>query len=264
LLLDVWRSFVDTANPSLTPFSPAHYPRFKAMPKRPSFRTERTIWGEGAHLIAGVDEVGRGPLAGPVAAGAVILPMNQRATGRFKFLKHLNDSKKLSPEVREELAPHIWEHAVAAAVAFISVETIDRIGIAEASRQAWLAALGDLPVRPQHLLTDAFPLHACILPQTNIIGGDGISLSIAAASIIAKVARDRLMDTHNESFPGYGFLTNKGYYTPEHVQALKDFGPCDLHRRSFQPVKDILLGYQLELMPDFPEPPILHYIPVVA
>ncbi len=226
------------------------------MPKRPSFRFERTVWGEGRHLIAGVDEVGRGPLAGPVAAGAVILPMGARAAGRYKFIRHLNDSKKLSPEAREELAPLIWERAVAASVAFVSVETIDRIGIAEASRQAWLAALGDLPVRPQHLLTDAFPLRACNLSQTNIIGGDGIFFSIVVALIIAKVARDRLMDTHDCNFPGYGFLHNKGYYMSEHVRAIKDLGPCDLHRRSFSPVKEILLGYQLDLTPDFPEPPI--------
>jgi ribonuclease HII len=226
------------------------------MATRPSFKFEKTIWGDVVQLIAGVDEVGRGPLAGPVAAGAVILPMGARAAGRYKFLKHLNDSKKLSHDAREELAPLIWERAVAASVAFVSVQMIDRIGIAEASRQAWLAALGDLPVRPQHLLLDAFPLRACNLPQTNIIGGDGISLSIAAASIIAKVARDRLMDGHDSDYPGYGFLTNKGYYTPEHARAIKDLGPCDLHRRSFQPVKDILLGYQLELMPDIAEPPI--------
>jgi ribonuclease HII len=209
-----------------------------AMPKRPSFRIEKTIWCDDVTLVAGVDEVGRGPLAGPVAAGAVILPVNQRAAGRFRFLKHVNDSKLLTHEVREELAPLIWENAVAAAVAFVSVETIDRIGIAEASRQAWLAALGDLAVRPQHLLTDAFPLHACKLPQTNIIGGDGISLSIAAASIIAKVERDRLMDGHDGAFPGYGFGHNKGYYTPEHVRAIHELGPCDLHRRSFSPVKE--------------------------
>jgi len=226
------------------------------MPKRPSFRPERTVWGEGTHLIAGVDEVGRGPLAGPVAAGAVILPMGARASGRYKFLRHVNDSKKLTPEAREELAPQIWEHAVAAGVGFMSVQTIDRIGIAEASRQAMLEAIGSLCVRPQHLLLDAFPLKACNLPQTPIIGGDGLSLSIAAASIIAKVARDRLMDSQDGHFPGYGFLTNKGYYTPEHARAIKDLGPCDLHRRSFSPVKEILLGYQLDLMPDFAEPPI--------
>lgn len=219
------------------------------MPKRPSFRPERTVWGEGALLIAGVDEVGRGPLAGPVAAGAVILPSGVRAAGRYRFLRHVNDSKKLSPEARRELAPLIWEHAVAANVAFVSVQMIDRIGIAEASRQAMLGAIGGLAVRPQHLLLDAFPLRACNIPQTPIIGGDGLSLSIAAASIIAKVARDRVMDGHDGEYPGYGFLTNKGYYTPEHARAIADLGPCDLHRRSFSPVKELVLGRQLEMMP---------------
>ena len=171
------------------------------MPKRASFRIERTLWGDDARLIAGVDEVGRGPLAGPVAAGAVILPMGQRASGKFRFLKHVNDSKQLTPEAREELAPLIWENAVAARSAFVSVEMIDRIGIAEASRQAMLAAIGELCVRPQHLLLDAFPLPACSLPQTPIIRGDGLSLSIAAASIIAKVARDRVMDGHDAALP---------------------------------------------------------------
>jgi ribonuclease HII len=184
-----------------------------------------------------------------VAAGAVILPVEQRARGRFSFLKHLNDSKKLTPEEREELAPYIWEHAVAAGVAFVSVQTIDRIGIAEASRQAMLGAIGALQVRPQHLLLDAFPLHACKLPQTPIIGGDGYSLSIAAASIIAKVERDRLMDRQDGKFPGYGFLTNKGYYTPEHARAIHELGPCDLHRRSFSPVKE-MFQRQLDLFED--------------
>jgi ribonuclease HII len=219
------------------------------MPKRPSFRAERTIWGQGALLIAGVDEVGRGPLAGPVAAGAVILPREVCVAGRYRFLRHVNDSKKLTPEAREELAPLIWERAVAANVAFVSVQMIDRIGIAEASRQAMLGAIGGLGVRPEHLLLDAFPLHACNIPQTPIIGGDGISLSIAAASIIAKVARDQLMDGHDGEYPGYGFLTNKGYYTPEHARAIANLGPCDLHRRSFSPVKEMVLGRQLELAP---------------
>ncbi len=122
-----------------------------------------------------MDEVGRGPLAGPVAAGAVILPAGVRSAGRYKFLRQVNDSKKLTPEAREELAPLIWERAVAANVAFVSVKMIDRIGIAEASRQAMLCAIGGLGVRPQHLLLDAFPLRACNLPQTPIIGGDGLS-----------------------------------------------------------------------------------------
>lgn len=221
------------------------------MPRKPTFRAEKTIWAGGASLIAGVDEVGRGPLAGPVAAGAVIFPVGVRATGRFRFLKHVNDSKKLSHEQREELAPHIQENALAASVAFVSRETIDRIGIAEASRQAWLAAIAGLSMRPDHLLLDAFPLHACRLPQTSIIGGDGVSLSIAAASIIAKVARDRVMDQHDAEYPGYGFIHNKGYYTPEHARAIAELGPCDLHRRSFSPVKE-MFQRQLGLF----EPPV--------
>jgi ribonuclease HII len=222
------------------------------MPSHPSFRPERPIWDQGAQFIAGVDEVGRGPLAGPVAAGAVILPAGVRSAGRYRFLRHVNDSKKLTPEAREELAPLIWESAVAANVAFVSVQMIDRIGIAEASRQAMLGAIGGLGVRPEHLLLDAFPLRACNLPQTPIIGGDGLSLSIAAASIIAKVARDHMMDGHDSEFPGYGFLTNKGYYTVEHARAIADLGPCDLHRRSFSPVKEMVLGRQLEMMPAAP------------
>jgi ribonuclease HII len=219
------------------------------MVRRATLRMERTLWADDVRLIAGVDEVGRGPLAGPVAAGAAVFPPGTRAGGRFRFLKHVNDSKQVPAETREELAPLIWEHALAAAVAFVSVEAIDRIGIAEASRQAMLGALGDLGLRPQHLLIDAFRIPGCNIAQTAIIGGDGSSISIAAASIIAKVARDRVMAERDSSFPGYGFVTNKGYYTPEHVQALRELGPCDLHRRSFSPVKEMLLGQQIEMWP---------------
>jgi ribonuclease HII len=211
---------------------------------------ERNLWKEGVRLIAGADEVGRGPLAGPVAAAAVVFPTDVRVSGRFRFLKRVNDSKQVSPELREELAAHIWEHAESAAVAFVSVETIDRIGIAEASRQATIAAIGDLGLVPDHLLLDAFPLHACKLAQTPIIGGDASSVSIAAASIIAKVARDRLMLEQDRAYPGYGFAHNKGYFTSEHAAAIRELGPCDLHRRSFSPVKEILLGEQLPFWPD--------------
>jgi ribonuclease HII len=220
--------------------------------KRPTLRIEQTLWGDGVHLVAGIDEVGRGPLAGPVAAGAVVFPRGVRAAGRFRFLKRVNDSKKLSADAREELAAFIWEHAAAAAVAFIPVGTIDRIGIAEASRQAMLSAIGDLGVRPQHLLIDAFRINGCNLPQTPIIRGDATSISIAAASVIAKVARDRVMDEYDAEYPGYGFVSNKGYYTAEHVLAIRESGPCDLHRRSFSPVKELLLGEQLDLWPREP------------
>jgi ribonuclease HII len=220
---------------------------------RATLRIERSLWAGGAQFIAGIDEVGRGPLAGPVAAGAAVFPANVRAAGRFRFLKHVNDSKQLTPEVREDLAALIWEHAAGAAVSFVAVETIDRIGIAEASRQAMIGAVGDLSVRPDHLLLDAFPLPACNLPQTPIVRGDSTSISIAAASIIAKVARDRLMHDHDAAFPDYGFAHNKGYFTAEHAEAIRRFGPCDLHRRSFSPVREILLGEQLNFWPE-PDP----------
>jgi ribonuclease HII len=210
------------------------------MPVRPSFAAEHPLWSRGISLVAGVDEVGRGPLAGPVAAGAVILAPGTRAAGRFRWLSRVRDSKQLAPAVREELAHYIWEHSVAAAVGFVAVESLDRIGIAEASRQAMLAAVGDLSERPGHLLIDAFRLRACSLPQTPIIRGDATCLSIASASIIAKVARDRFMDQQELFFPGYGFFSNKGYATREHVDALRTLGPCALHRRTFAPVREML------------------------
>jgi ribonuclease HII len=210
------------------------------MASGPTFAAESALWSHGIDFIAGVDEVGRGPLAGPVAAGAVILPPRIRASGRFKWLGRVNDSKQLTPEARDELAHCIWEHSLAAAVGFISVTVLDQIGIAEASRQAMFIAIGELSQRPQHLLLDAFPLRACSLPQTPIIKGDALSRSIACASIIAKVARDRVMDQQELMHPGYGFFSNKGYYTPEHVEALHSLGPCALHRRSFAPVRDMV------------------------
>jgi ribonuclease HII len=214
---------------------------FPAMRTVPDLAAERALWGQGTTFVAGIDEVGRGPLAGPVAAGAVVLPPISRITGKFRWLRRVNDSKQLLPAVREELSGYIWEHALAAGVGFVAVSTIDRIGIAEASRQAWLGAIAELVVKPAHLLLDAFPLPACRLPQTPIIGGDGKSMSIACASIIAKVARDRWMAEQHAEYPGYGFVTNKGYATPEHFAALDRLGPCLLHRRSFSPVREMVM-----------------------
>jgi len=209
--------------------------------RAPDLAAERALWRAGIELIAGIDEVGRGPLAGPVAAGAVVLPQLPRITGRFRWLSRVRDSKQLPPAAREELSEYIWQHAFAAAVAFVSVSAIDRIGIAEASRQAWLGAISELVVRPAHLLLDAFRLPACGLPQTAVIDGDEKIMSIACASIIAKVARDRLMAEEHASHPGYGFVTNKGYATPEHFAALDRLGPCQLHRRSFSPVREMIM-----------------------
>lgn len=203
----------------------------------PTLAAERALWRDGVPLVAGVDEVGRGPLAGSVAAGAVVLPTGLRISGRFRWLARVRDSKQLPAGARDELAEYIWEGSLAAAVGFVTVEHVDRIGIAEASRQAMLIAIGQLSARPQHLLIDAFRLRACSLEQSPIIAGDASVMSIACASIIAKVARDRVMDQEDLRHPGYGFLTNKGYATREHFEALERLGPCALHRRSFAPVK---------------------------
>ena len=199
----------------------------------PDLAAERALWGQGTAFVAGIDEVGRGPLAGPVAAGAVILPPISRIAGKFRWLRRVNDSKQLLPAVREELSGYIWEHALAAGVGFVSVMTIDRIGIAEASRQAWLGAIAELAVKPAHLLLDAFPLPACRLPQTPIIGGDGKSMSIACASIIAKVARDAMMQKCAEKYPAYQFDKHKGYGTKLHFELIKKHGMSPIHRRSF-------------------------------
>ena len=211
------------------------------MGRKPSLKFERSHWRVGTDLVAGVDEVGRGPLAGPVAAGAVVLPPDARASGRFRWLPRVNDSKVLTRLAREELAEEIWEHSVSAAVAFVGVDDIDRIGIAEASRQSMLAAVGDLAQRPQHLLIDGFGLKSCALPQTAIIGGDGLSISIACASIIAKVARDSVMRDHDALYPEYRFASNKGYATAEHMRAIRSVGPCELHRKTFSPVREMVL-----------------------
>ena len=202
----------------------------------PNLAEERLQWLQGLGLVAGVDEVGRGPLAGPVVAAAVILSPKCD----FRWLFHVRDSKVLSPPEREELATYIWRDALAVAVGFVSHTSIDRIGIAEATRQAMMRAIGELRRRPQYLLIDALSLRACSLPQKGIIDGDALCISIASASIVAKVARDRYMESHDHMFSGYGFARNKGYATRQHLEALRRLGPCDLHRRSFNPVREMV------------------------
>lgn len=206
----------------------------------PDLAAERALWGQGTAFVAGIDEVGRGPLAGPVAAGAVVLPQISRINRHLGWLRCVRDSKQLTAGAREELGGYIWQYAVAAGVGFVPVSAIDRIGIAEASRQAMLGAIAELATKPAHLLIDAFRLPACRLPQTPIIDGDEKVMSIACASIIAKVARDRVMLEEHGSYPGYGFVTNKGYATREHFAALDRLGPCVLHRRSFSPVREMV------------------------
>ncbi|MGA6982220.1 MAG: ribonuclease HII [Candidatus Sulfotelmatobacter sp.] len=195
---------------------------------RCTLRYEKIAWAAGAIMVAGVDEVGRGSLFGPVVAAAVILDRGYRIRG-------LRDSKLLLAERRELLAPRIREHAVAWAVAAVDVGRIDQINIYHASRLAMHEAVIRLRPAADHLLIDAMRLD-CDVPQKAIIHGDALSASIAAASILAKVERDRLMCEWDTVFPEYGLASHKGYSTPKHLAALREYGPTPLHRQSFAPV----------------------------
>jgi ribonuclease HII len=195
---------------------------------RCTLRYEKNAWASGAAMVAGVDEVGRGSLFGPVVAAAVILERGYRVRG-------LRDSKLLLPERRELLAPRIREHAVAWAVAAVDAARIDQINIYQASRLAMREAVMRLQPAADHLLIDAVRLD-CELPQQVIIHGDALSASIAAASILAKVERDRMMCEWDAVFPEYGLASHKGYSTPQHLAALQQYGPTPLHRQSFAPV----------------------------
>src|SRR3984957_17864023 len=195
---------------------------------RCTLRYEKNAWASGAVMVAGVDEVGRGSLFGPVVAAAVILDREYRIRG-------LRDSKLLLPERRELLAPRIREHALAWAVAAVDAARIDQINIYQASRLAMREAVLRLQPAADHLLIDAVRLD-CELPQRAIIHGDAVSASIAAASILAKVERDRMMCEWDVIFPEYGLASHKGYSTPQHLAALLEYGPTPLHRQSFAPV----------------------------
>jgi len=195
---------------------------------RCTLRYEKRAWELGAKLVAGVDEVGRGSLFGCVVAAAVILDPAYRLRG-------LRDSKLLPAERREVLAERIREHAVAWSVAAVDAGRIDQINIYQASRVAMREAVLQLAPAADHLLVDALKLD-CELPQNAIIHGDALSASIAAASILAKVERDRMMCEWDAVFPAYGLASHKGYSTPKHLAALREFGPTPLHRQSFAPV----------------------------
>lgn len=177
-------------------------------------------------LICGVDEVGRGPLAGPVVAGAVILPRDCQ-------ILYLNDSKKLSEKRREALFLEIKEKALAYSVGVVGAEKIDEINILQATYEAMRIAVRKLEVEPQVLLNDAVTIPGLPMEQVSIIKGDGKSVSIAAASVLAKVTRDHMMEEYDILFPQYGFAKHKGYGTAAHITALKEYGPCPIHRRSF-------------------------------
>jgi ribonuclease HII len=198
-------------------------------PPSAPYRYEAQAWRSGLARIAGIDEAGRGPLAGPVVAAAVIIDAARRIRG-------VADSKLLSPERREELFALIQTRALAVGVAVVDHETIDRINILEATRLAMREALAQLTTMPELVITDAVALPGLTCPQRNLIDGDFRCASVAAASIIAKVTRDRLMLEADAKFPEYGFARHKGYGTPEHLAALDRFGPCAIHRRTFSGV----------------------------
>jgi ribonuclease HII len=191
---------------------------------------ERGFTAEGFKRIVGVDEAGRGPLAGPVVIGAVILPLGYH-------LPLLNDSKKLSAKQRQTLYYAIKEVAIATSHAIITVDRIDQDNIYQATVAGMYQAISKLQPQPDMALIDAVPLPDLTIPACPLIGGDAISASIAAASIIAKVERDNIMQELNQQFPMYGFAKHKGYGTAEHLLAIQKYGPCPIHRRSFEPIK---------------------------
>lgn len=181
---------------------------------------------ESRGYVCGIDEVGRGPLAGPVVAGAVILPRDCRVL-------YLNDSKKLTAKKREELYDVIMEQAVAVGIGYVSPARIDEINILQATYEAMREAISKLPIQPDVLLNDAVTIPGVNIYQVPIIKGDGKSVSIAAASIVAKVTRDRLMVEYDREIPEYGFASNKGYGSEQHIEALKKYGPSPIHRKTF-------------------------------
>ncbi len=207
-------------------------------------RHETRLWTRGVVLVAGVDEAGMAPLAGPVVAGACILPRDYRPRG-------IDDSKQLAPGERDRLAEDIRRNAVAWATARAEVEEVDRLNVYWAGILSLRRAVLALPVRPEHLLIDARRIRDLDIPQDGIVHGDALSISIAAASILAKTTRDALMARLDEEHPGYGFARHKGYPTPDHLEALKARGPCPIHRRSFAPVREALglEPLQVEMFP---------------
>jgi len=202
----------------------------------PTLKQERELRRQGYRLIAGIDEAGRGPLAGPVVAAAVILSLGKLAP----WLRHVRDSKQLTPKAREALFHQIMSDAIATGVGVVSPSFIDTQGIMAATRLAMSQAIQALAPGPDFLLIDAVSLPALDLPQRNIIYGDSLCLSIAAASILAKVTRDRLMVMADELYPGYRFADHKGYATEAHLNCLRRLGPCLIHRTSFAPVREVL------------------------
>ena len=195
-------------------------------------RYEKELYATGCQYIAGIDEVGRGPLAGPVVAAAVILPKNYK-------IKGLNDSKKVPKKKHKEIYQEVLKQAISVGIGIKDNQVIDEVNIYEATKLAMIEAVRNLKITPQHLLIDAMKLDLQI-PQTSIIKGDANSLSIAAASIVAKVTRDRMMTDYDLTYPGYDFAHNAGYGTQHHLEGLKRRGITPIHRKTFEPIKSMI------------------------
>jgi ribonuclease HII len=205
------------------------------IPARPDLKFEKALWAKDVHFVAGVDEAGRGALLGPVAAGAVILPADQ--SDLMDRLEGVRDSKEMTPAEREDWAVQIQTVALAWAVGYAAAVEIDKIGIAPATRLAACRALAQLAPAAEHLLIDYIKLPEVDLPQTSLIKGDARSLTIAAASVLAKTGRDAILVGMDREFPGYGLAQNKGYATAAHRAAIASLGPCKQHRHSFAPIR---------------------------
>lgn len=200
------------------------------IPQSPNLHFEQVLWQAGMAYVAGIDEVGRGALAGPVAAGVVVLPDKKDLV---KTLHGVRDSKELPAKEREHWAGIIEKIALACGVGFAEPEEIDDRGIIPATRLAAVRALSQLSLAPQHLLIDYLSIPEAGLPETSLVKGDARCLSIASASILAKVARDEFMEAAEDQYPGYSFASNKGYGTQAHRDAIAELGPCPIHRRSY-------------------------------
>lgn len=197
-----------------------------------NLKYERNLYAEGINFIAGVDEVGRGPIVGPVVAAAVILPKNYQLDG-------LTDSKKISEKKRKMYYDVILRDAISVGVGVVSEKIIDEINILEASRKAMEIAISNLDIKPEHVLSDAMKLNIAI-PVTDIIKGDLLSISISAASVVAKVTRDNMMEELAKEYPQYEFEKHKGYPTKKHLELIKKYGITDDYRKSFKPVKELI------------------------
>jgi len=210
--------------------------RFANNHQAPSFAEEKNLAAQGYQLIAGIDEVGRGALAGPVVAAAVILPIHVDTP----WLNQIRDSKQLTPARRELLSHHIYEIAVSTGIGITPNNMVDELGIVKATRLAMKSAIEKLSPPPEFLLIDYMQLPGVPLPQAGITNGDALCFSIACASIIAKVSRDRLMVELDRTYPGYGLAKHKGYGTKKHLSCLCQLGPSPIHRHSFKPVRDLI------------------------